>query len=136
MKSLILITAAIPTTAVAQPFAIAQHSFPCGGATDIAAGNLNLGGALGQSLAGDVSAPPYSLTTGFWTGGEPGAPPCYANCDGSTNIPVLNVNDFTCFLNHYAAASSLANCDGSTTAPVLNVNDFTCFLNSYAQGCP
>jgi hypothetical protein len=29
-----------------------------------------------------------------------------------------------------------ANCDGSTVAPVLNVDDFTCFINSYAQGCP
>ena len=28
-----------------------------------------------------------------------------------------------------------ANCDGSTTAPVLNVNDFTCFMNRYAAGC-
>jgi hypothetical protein len=29
-----------------------------------------------------------------------------------------------------------ANCDGSTTAPVLNVGDFTCFLQKYAAGCP
>ena len=28
---------------------------------------------------------------------------CYANCDGSTNTPVLNVADFTCFLQRYAA---------------------------------
>jgi hypothetical protein len=28
-----------------------------------------------------------------------------------------------------------ANCDSSTTAPVLNVLDFTCFLNSFAAGC-
>jgi hypothetical protein len=28
---------------------------------------------------------------------------CYPNCDGSTNAPILNVNDFTCFLNKYAA---------------------------------
>ena len=62
--------------------------------------------------------------------------PCYANCDGSTTAPVLNVNDFTCFLNRFAAGDTYANCDGSTTAPVLNVNDFTCFLNAFAQGCP
>lgn len=30
-------------------------------------------------------------------------PPCYANCDASTNPPVLNVADFTCFLQKYAA---------------------------------
>ncbi|MBL9031750.1 MAG: hypothetical protein JNM80_08580 [Phycisphaerae bacterium] len=60
---------------------------------------------------------------------------CYANCDGSTIPPVLNVNDFTCFLNEFAAGNSYANCDGSTTPPVLNVNDFTCFLNAFAAGC-
>jgi hypothetical protein len=28
---------------------------------------------------------------------------CYANCDASKLAPVLNVNDFTCFINNYAA---------------------------------
>jgi len=63
-------------------------------------------------------------------------PTCYANCDGSTIVPVLNVNDFTCFLNRYAAGQSYANCDASTIAPVLNVNDFVCFNNRFAAGCP
>jgi len=62
-------------------------------------------------------------------------PACYANCDGSTIPPVLNVLDFICFLNRYAAGDSLANCDGSSTPPVLNVNDFLCFINAYAAGC-
>ncbi len=48
---------------------------------------------------------------------------CYANCDGSTIAPTLNVNDFTCFLNNYAAGNSYANCDQSTIAPTLNVNN-------------
>ena len=61
---------------------------------------------------------------------------CYANCDGSTAAPILNVGDFVCFLNAYAAGQSTANCDGSTAAPVLNVGDFICFLNAYAAGCP
>jgi hypothetical protein len=61
---------------------------------------------------------------------------CYPNCDGSTVAPTLNVADFTCFLQRYAAGDSFANCDGSTAAPVLNVADFTCFLQSYAAGCP
>lgn len=61
---------------------------------------------------------------------------CYANCDGSTAVPVLNVNDFQCFLNRYAAGDPYANCDGSTAAPVLNINDFQCFLNQFAVGCP
>jgi hypothetical protein len=61
---------------------------------------------------------------------------CYANCDGSSAAPILNVNDFTCFLNKYAAADPYANCDHSTLAPVLNVSDFVCFLNAYAAACP
>jgi hypothetical protein len=69
------------------------------------------------------------------TGGYP-ACPCYANCDGSSAAPILNVNDFVCFLNRFAQADPWANCDGSTVAPALNVNDFTCFLNRYAAGCP
>jgi uncharacterized membrane protein len=61
--------------------------------------------------------------------------PCYANCDQSTTPPQLNVNDFVCFLNKFAAGDSYTNCDGSTRAPILNANDFQCFLNSFAAGC-
>jgi hypothetical protein len=61
---------------------------------------------------------------------------CYANCDASSIPPILNILDFQCFLNLFAAAHTYANCDGSTVPPVLNVNDFTCFLNRYAAGCP
>jgi hypothetical protein len=69
-------------------------------------------------------------------GGTVTPPSCYANCDNSTATPVLNVADFTCFLQRYAAGESYANCDNSTAAPVLNVADFTCFLQRYAAGCP
>jgi hypothetical protein len=70
---------------------------------------------------------------------------CYANCDSSTTVPVLNVEDFTCFINSFAIGQGLppaqqvtayANCDGSTLSPVLNVDDFTCFINLFAAGCP
>lgn len=60
---------------------------------------------------------------------------CYANCDESTVAPILNINDFQCFVNLYAVEASAANCDGSTVAPVLNVNDFQCFVNKFAEGC-
>jgi subtilisin-like proprotein convertase family protein len=60
---------------------------------------------------------------------------CYANCDGSTVNPFLNVNDFSCFLNYFVAGDTRANCDGSTTPPVLTVLDFTCFVNTYPAGC-
>jgi hypothetical protein len=81
----------------------------------------------------------------FLISGALGGSVCYANCDESTVAPVLNVDDFTCFINRYAQAQGLpheqqvasyANCDGSTIAPALNVDDFTCFINRYAQGCP
>lgn len=61
---------------------------------------------------------------------------CYANCDGSTAAPALNVADFSCFLQKFAGGDAYANCDRSTTAPVLNVADFTCFLRQFAAGCP
>jgi hypothetical protein len=72
-------------------------------------------------------------------------PVCYANCDGSSTHPALNIDDFTCFINEYAAGVSLtpvqqrthyANCDGSTIGPVINVDDFSCFINLFAAGCP
>jgi subtilisin-like proprotein convertase family protein len=68
--------------------------------------------------------------------GPSGPAPCYANCDGSTTPPILNVNDFICFQTKFAAQDPAANCDGSTTPPVLNVNDFICFQSQYAAGCP
>jgi hypothetical protein len=83
---------------------------------------------LGQSNSATPGAR-YAVITNTLPG------QCYANCDGSSNSPVLNVNDFSCFLNRYAAGDPWANCDGSTIPPILNVNDFSCFLNKYASGC-
>jgi hypothetical protein len=62
-------------------------------------------------------------------------PICYANCDQSTDPPVLNVADFSCFITRFAAGDPYANCDGSTIAPILNVGDFSCFLTRFAAGC-
>jgi len=75
--------------------------------------------------------PGYRFTANVTTGQSP----CYANCDGSNAAPVLNVQDFSCFLARYAAGDAYANCDESTSAPVLNVQDFSCFLQKYAAGC-
>jgi hypothetical protein len=88
--------------------------------------------------------PPALYAGGFFNlaGGNPsayiarlGCDSCYANCDGSTVQPVLNANDFQCFLNKFASGDPYANCDGSTVPPTLNVNDFMCFLNEFAAGC-
>ena len=35
---------------------------------------------------------------------------CYANCDSSTLTPILNVNDFICFGNKFAAGCGANNC--------------------------
>jgi hypothetical protein len=63
-------------------------------------------------------------------------PNCYANCDVGGTGQLLNINDFMCFMNRFAAGDSYANCDGSTAPPVLNAGDFACFLGKFAAGCP
>jgi len=61
---------------------------------------------------------------------------CYANCDGSTGLPLATANDFQCFLNAYVSHQAYANCDRSSSAPTLTANDFQCFLDNYVSGCP
>jgi hypothetical protein len=92
-------------------------------------------GTTWTNLRDTASNSPQDLT--FVIRGTPGtgSAPCAANCDGSTTIPILNVNDFVCFQSLFAAGASNANCDGSTTPPVLNVNDFICFQSLFAAGC-
>jgi hypothetical protein len=111
---------------------------------------LPLGGGIGNSFAivedSVVALGAYQgeLLAGGWFTVADGRPnafwahwgcDCYANCDGSGQPPILNVGDFACFLNRFAAADPYANCDGSSVPPVLNVSDFACFLNAFAAGC-
>jgi hypothetical protein len=105
-----------------------------GGATYLTGSGYMLGATAGQPDAGFMSGGQFELGGGFWYGVLAQAS-CYANCDNSTVPPILNANDFQCFLNAYAAGLAYANCDGSTVPPVLNANDFQCFLNAYAAGC-
>jgi hypothetical protein len=65
-----------------------------------------------------------------------GCPNCYANCDLSTTAPKLNIADFVCFLQKFAANDPYANCDNSSAAPAINIADFQCFLQKFAAGCP
>jgi hypothetical protein len=95
---------------------------------------LALDAAENLYLTGQWSAPNLNFYAARYSTGAPAA--CYANCDNSTTVPALNVADFTCFLNRFAAGESYANCDNSTTQPTLNVADFTCFLQQFAAGCP
>jgi hypothetical protein len=75
-------------------------------------------------------------STGTQTLQYDGGPLCYANCDRSSTPPALNVGDFSCFLNRFAAQDPYANCDASTEWPEINIQDFTCFVNRFAGGCP
>lgn len=115
-------------------------------------GGGTVAGALGSAVAGQA----FNLSIAMPQGSDAGSydvvligpcgqsvsaaaavtAACYANCDGSTAAPVLNVQDFGCFLNAFASGQSYANCDNSSIPPVLNVGDFTCFLNAFAAGCP
>jgi hypothetical protein len=108
-----------------------------------------------QGMTGAVAVRQWDSSAGQWGSWliTTGAPlpaarvtigECYANCDPWGPPPILNVQDFTCFINMFAAASALphaqqvvhyANCDASTTPPVLNVEDFACFINAFAGGC-
>jgi len=103
-----------------------------GGGGTAAGGTFQITGTIAQPDAGVVSGGAFQITGGFWTQEAS----CYPNCDASTTAPVLNVLDFACFLNRFAAGDPYANCDNSTTPPVLNVLDFACFLNRFAAGCP
>ncbi len=111
---------------------LSWNTTDCGGGA-AAGGAITVNGTIGQAEPGPaLTGGSYTLTGGFWTVSTV----CYANCDNSTIAPVLNVLDFSCFLNKFASGDPYANCDGSTTAPVLNVLDFACFLNKFAAGCP
>ena len=90
------------------------------------------GGALGINDPSGTYPTEFDAVFRTWV---TAAALCYANCDDSTTAPILNIADFTCFLNHFAEGDPDANCDGSTTPPVLNILDFACFVNAFAAGC-
>jgi hypothetical protein len=125
--------------------AVTTRSFDSIATSNAGAGYGSLFRAIGQTNITSINGAALAMPVSYITFAPPGSGPCYANCDSSTVEPVLNVDDFTCFINEYASAQSLpheqqvshySNCDGSTIAPALNVDDFTCFINRYAQGCP
>ena len=120
-------------SAVSAQLSIPWFTVDGGGGTS-SGGGLTLTGTVGQADAGAMSGGGLTIAGGFWAG-TAAAATCYPNCDNSTIPPILNVADFSCFLNRYAAGDTYANCDHSTVPPVLNVADFTCFLNSFAVGC-
>jgi hypothetical protein len=125
-----------PTQTLPNPnvFALQQFNDPTGEHVLWVGGQFTeIGGNTANRIARRVCEAP------------PGPDPCYANCDNSTTEPILNVEDFVCFISEFAVGISLppeqqithyANCDESTTIPILNVEDFICFIALFAQGCP
>ncbi len=90
--------------------------------------------ADGSIIVGNGQDPSGALV-GFVINLNPPVP-CYANCNGNTDSPLLTAADFTCFLNKFRAGDAYANCNGNTDTPLLTAADFTCFLNSFRAGCP
>jgi hypothetical protein len=134
-RASLLALLALASTAAAQtggPYNLTWSTVDGGGGTSTG-GSFALSGTVGQPDAGFHTGGNWTLAGGFWPREATGV--CYANCDLSTTAPVLNVLDFTCFLNKFASGDPYANCDSSTTPPVLNVQDFACYLNMFAAGC-
>ena len=123
---------ALPGSTFVEPASGLTFEFTGAATTTLGLSSITLGThpaeirltAVVSNSCGTVTSDPATLAV------------CYANCDCSTAAPILNVNDFVCFQQKFAAADPYANCDGSTAPPILNVNDFTCFLNHFASGCP
>ena len=126
-----------PTTAVNQALGQwVEYIIPVAGSA--AWPRTTLGAPSLSSINGiEIHADTWGAGFTLWIDGVRFDPPvCYANCDGSTAPPVLNINDFVCFMSKFAAADPYANCDESTAPPVLNINDFVCFMSRFAGGCP
>ncbi len=66
-----------------------------------------------------------------------GVPSCYADCDQSTGVGVLDIFDFLCFQNSFVNSEPYAcDCDTSTGNGVCDIFDFLCFQNAFVGGCP
>ncbi len=62
---------------------------------------------------------------------------CYADCDLSTGQGTLDIFDFLCFGNKFAANDPYAcDCDTSTGPGMCDIFDFLCFGNAFDAGCP
>ena len=97
---IIAIPALLAASSARAQFSIEWLTIANGGSTT-SGGTFSLSATIGQPDAGGTSGGTFDIGSGFWFGA--GAPACYANCDASTAAPVLNTNDFQCFLNKFAA---------------------------------
>lgn len=97
--------------------------------------------AWGQNMEGECCVIPdvvAQFSCNYYLGAAIVPPPVdndlYANCDGSTGMPLLTVADMICFNAKYAQGDAEANCDESAAAPVLSVDDILCFHMKFALG--
>ena len=61
---------------------------------------------------------------------------CYPDCDTSTGPGILDIFDFLCFGNRFAAGDPYAcDCDVSTGPGLCDIFDFLCFGNEFSAGC-
>lgn len=60
---------------------------------------------------------------------------CYADCDVSTGVGVLDVFDFLCFQDRFISGESYAcDCDASSGVGVCDILDFLCFQDEFVGG--
>ena len=61
---------------------------------------------------------------------------CYADCDKSTGVGVLDIFDFLCFQDSFVSSEPYAcDCDTSTGQGVCDIFDFLCFQKAFVAGC-
>ncbi len=90
------------------------------------------GGAHSPTLSAD-----FSRLVVEWLYAHPKPENCYADCDPSTGVGVLDIFDFLCFQNSFVAADPYAcDCDTSTGPATCDIFDFLCFQNAFVAGCP
>ncbi len=93
-------------------------------------------GRGGVMLAGSTDGR-FGATTGGARDAWVGRFGCYADCDQSTGVGVLDIFDFLCFGSDFAAGGVYAcNCNASAGYDICDILDFLCFGNAFANGCP
>jgi hypothetical protein len=79
---------------------------------------------------GAVVLGPTPYSTGFTTGGAHAIACLDFFSDDAVGVYYDNIS-----LTAASTSHCYANCDGSTSVPFLNVNDFICFQSAFATGC-
>ena len=61
---------------------------------------------------------------------------CYADCDQTTGVGVLDIFDFLCFQTAFVNNDPYA-CECDTSSPTrCDIFDFLCFQDAFVSGCP